>query len=118
MKTKVRIYEILEVARTGDRASRIFDIFIMVLISLNVIAIILETVESLAAYMPLFRGFEIFSIIIFTIEYLLRLWVCTKNKKFRNPIQGRIRFAFTPLALIDLLAILPFYLPVVSVSLK
>ena len=107
-----RIFEILETAKIGDKASMIFDIFIITLISLNVFAVIMGTVESFASqYMSFFRGFEIFSVIIFTIEYLLRLWVCTKNKKFRNPIQGRIRFAFTPLALIDLLAILPFYLP-------
>ena len=113
-KFKKRIFEILEVATPGDRPSRIFDIFIMTLISLNIIAVILETVESLSSkYMPFFRNFEIFSVVIFTIEYISRIWSCTVNAKFKNPILGRIRFALTPLLIVDLLAILPFYLPMI-----
>jgi hypothetical protein len=48
---------------------------------------------------------------IFTFEYLLRLWSCIADPRYTHPIWGRIRFALTPLALIDLIAILPFYLP-------
>jgi len=110
-KLKKRISEILEVATPGDQLSRIFDIFIITLISLNIIAVILETVESLSSkYMPFFRNFEIFSVVIFTIEYISRIWSCTVNAKFKNPVLGRIRFALTPLLIVDLLAILPFYL--------
>ncbi|MGC8744112.1 MAG: potassium channel family protein [Verrucomicrobiia bacterium] len=72
----------------------------------------METVQSISQrYSSLFSGFEIFSVSIFTIEYLLRLWSCTSNPVYHHRIAGRIRFALTPLALIDLLAILPFYLP-------
>jgi len=111
-KLKNRLFEILEVASAGDLPSRLFDIFIMTLISLNVIAVMLETVESLSSrYMLFFRIFEIFSVSIFTIEYLLRLWSCTTDNRFKGSIKGRIRFALTPLALVDLFAILPFYLP-------
>lgn len=49
----------------------------------------------------------------FTIEYLLRLWSCTVDSRFRNPVLGRIRFALRPLLIIDLVAILPFYLPII-----
>lgn len=113
-KIKKRIFEILEIASPGDLVSRLFDIFIMILISLNVVAVILETVESLSfKYSSFFRIFEILSVSIFTIEYLLRLWTCTINNKFNSPIKGRIKFAMTPLAIVDLLAILPFYLPMI-----
>jgi voltage-gated potassium channel len=109
-----RTFEILEKPTPGDVPSRVFDIFIITLISLNIIAVILETVETLAVrYALLFRGFEVFSVAVFTVEYLLRIWSCTANKKFHGPIAGRLRFAVTPLALVDLIAILPFYLPVV-----
>ncbi len=109
---KRRIHEIIEVASPDDKASKIFDIFIITLISLNVLAVILETVESLyTQYEEFFKVFEVFSVLIFTVEYVLRLWTCTCNPKFKDPIKGRIRFALTPMALIDLMAILPFYLP-------
>jgi len=113
-KIKKRIYEILEIAAVGDKISKLFDVFIITLITLNVIAVILATVEKLnIEYQYYFRIFEVFSVIIFTIEYLLRLWTCTVNKNFRNSITGRIKYIFTPFEIIDLLAILPFYLPMI-----
>ena len=82
------------------------------MISLNVIAVVLETVESISSqYVSIFRAFEIFSVVIFTIEYLLRIWTCTNDERYQRPISGRVRFALTPLVIVDLLAILPFYLP-------
>lgn len=110
---KKRLYEILETASEDDSVSRVFDIFIITLISLNVLAVVLETVESLAIqFSRFFTLFEIGSIVVFTVEYVLRLWVCTANKEFSAPVTGRIRFILKPMALIDLVAILPFYLPV------
>lgn len=109
---KKRIYEILEVALPGDKPSRIFDIFIVVLIFLNVLAVILETIESLSVqFVQFFKIFEIFSVVVFTLEYLLRVWSCSENQKYKKPLLGRIKFIITPLALIDLFAVLPFYLP-------
>jgi voltage-gated potassium channel len=79
-KIKRRTYEILEVATPGDKPSRIFDIFIITLIFLNVAAIILGTIEKLSLqFSAFFRIFEIFSVIIFTIEYVLRIWSSTQN---------------------------------------
>jgi voltage-gated potassium channel len=107
-----RTFDILEKALPGDVPSRIFDIFIMSLIFLNVIAVILETVKSISLhFMPLFQTFEIVSVVIFTVEYLLRLWSCTVYKKYKAPFRGRFRFALTPMAIVDLVAILPFYIP-------
>lgn len=110
-KLKIRIHEIIEKAPEGDKLSRIFDIFIISLIILNVTSVILETVDILyLKYSAFFTNFELFSVAVFSAEYILRLWTCNLNERFRQPIKGRIRFALTPLAVIDLLAILPFYL--------
>lgn len=109
---KKRLFEILEASSSNDSAGRLFNISIMTLISLNVIAVMLETVQSLSSrYKFLFQIFEIFSVSVFTVEYLLRLWACTCIEKYKNPVTGRIRYALTPMAMVDLLAILPFYLP-------
>jgi voltage-gated potassium channel len=65
-----RVYEIMEIGHGEDRASRVFDIFIVTLILLNVAAFVAETVPSLyAAYGPYFFAFELFSVAVFTVEY-------------------------------------------------
>ncbi len=113
-KVKNRISDILNGTSAEDLPGRAFHVFIITLIFLNVIAVILETVESLSTqYSSFFRTFETFSVSIFTIEYLLRLWTCTTDKRFTGAMKGRARFAATPLALIDLMAFLPFYLPMI-----
>ncbi len=109
-----RIFEILETAEEGDVPSRMFDIGIIILIIINVTAVVLETVEWLAVrYQSFFVTLEVVSVAVFTVEYVLRLVVCTEDEKYRHPLVGRIRFMMSPMALIDLLAVLPFYLPVV-----
>ncbi|UCC59783.1 MAG: ion transporter [Dehalococcoidia bacterium] len=115
-----RIHEILEQSAPGDHASRAFYISIMTLIILNVLAVVLETVQDWSlTYEDVFTGFEVFSVAVFTVEYILRIWVCTSEEKFRHPLWGRLRYAITPMALIDLLAIVPFYLPmVISLDLR
>jgi len=91
--------------------SRLFNGFIMVLIIFNLIAIILESVEGIyALYQPFFVNFEIFSVAVFTIEYLLRLWVCCEKTAYQRPVRGRLRYMVSFMAMVDLLAILPFYL--------
>ena len=116
---KRRIYEILEVAPPGDRTSNTIDLFIMTLILANVLAVILESVASFSSrYRPLFDGFELFSVLVFTVEYLLRLGSCTADSRFAPSLRGRLRFAITPLALIDLVAILPFYVPFVVTDVR
>jgi len=113
-RVRERIFEILETSLPDDWASRMFGVFITTLISLNVLMVVLETVEKLSLeYEVLFKTFEMFSVGVFTVEYFLRLWTCTTDRGFEHPIVGRVRFALTPLALIDLMAILPFYLPMI-----
>ena len=114
-----RLYEIVEVAKEGDKASRVFDLFIVSLITLNVVALVLETVDPMSRIAePFFRIFELISVVIFTMEYALRVWLCTQNPKYSRPVLGRLRFAISPMAIIDLLAIAPFYLPFLGVDLR
>ncbi|MGB8953401.1 MAG: ion transporter [Candidatus Aminicenantales bacterium] len=114
-KLKKSVYSILEPTFNEGQSIQKkdwFGKFIIALIVLNIAAVILSTVERLEQqYSSCFFYFEVFSVIIFTIEYFFRLWSCTVNVKYSHPVIGRIKFAITPLAVIDFLAILPFYLP-------
>ena len=107
---KKTVYEIIEEAAPGNRVSEIFDIFLITLIALNVIALIVGTVEEINRIAPrAFYLFEVISVAIFTVEYLLRVWSCTENPKYAHPVRGRLRYMASPLALIDMLAVLPVY---------
>jgi len=108
---KKTIYAIIEEAEPGNRASELFDLFLITLIALNVVALIAGTEEEIHRISPVaFRLFEITSVGIFTVEYLLRVWTCTENPKYAHPVKGRLQYLVSPLALIDLLALLPVYL--------
>ncbi|MEO1449131.1 MAG: ion transporter [Bacteroidota bacterium] len=106
-----RVFDILEVSITGKRDfSWYFDITLLTVIILNVLAIILESVASIYTdYVAYFRAFEYFSIVFFSVEYVLRVWSITVDANYRHPIWGRLKYIFTAMALVDLLAILPFF---------
>ncbi len=117
-KAMQRAYEILE-GTTDDKLAKGFQIFIISLIAINVLFVIIETEESvLDEYGYLFTPFEVFSVIIFTTEYIGRIIVCRLNPKYEKSRYARLRFVFTPMMLVDLAAILPFFLPFVVTDLR
>ena len=111
-----RVNSVLQIAEEGDALSRGFDLFIVSLIALNVVALIIATVPQLSEYSRAFRIFELISVVIFSLEYLLRVWSCTVAECYTRPITDRLRFAATGMMIIDLLAILPFYVALVMPS--
>ena len=109
-----RVYEILELACKGDLASKITDIILISLILLSVIAIVLESVQSInKQFHIVFYWFEIIAVSIFTVEYILRVWTCVERPKYLEAdysnLSSRIRYIFSLEAIVDILAILPFY---------
>ena len=109
---KHRVYQILEGGDDHDLLGKCVNVFIIVLILTNVAAIILETEAGIYdVYAGYFKAFEVFSVAVFSIEYLLRVWVCTEYAEYSRPVLGRLRYMTSLMALIDLLAIIPFYLP-------
>ena len=116
MHIREHVYYFLE---PGDDKGRSVDVAIIVLIFLNIVALILETVESIySAHQATFALIENVSIAVFSVEYILRIWSCTTNSRYAHPVSGRLRFLVSPLGIIDLLAILPFFLPFFGVDLR
>jgi len=113
MNSRKRMAELLEQGRFDDRPSRILNLLLIALISLNVVAIILESVAPIHdKYRLQFQFFDAFSVAVFTIEYLARVWSCIDLEEVGDsrPVIGRIKYMLSPIALVDLIAILPFYL--------
>lgn len=113
LRVRHRLYIILEAGKTSDLPSLIFDIFMMSLICANIVIFAMETVEEFSAENRNWIGyFNTISILIFTIEYAVRLWVCIEFPLLRSasPLQARFIWAKTPYMLVDLLVLLPFYL--------
>ena len=91
-----RIHQLLEVAKTGDRASASVDLALMALIVVSIIATILESMPSYAMrYQALLLGVEIVAVAVFTLEYVLRIAciVESADPRYQHPVWGRIRYA-------------------------
>ena len=113
MNLRMRTARMLDQDLYGDRSGQWLNLFLITLITLNVIAIFLESVDAIfARYGLAFWYFEVFSVIVFTIEYLARVWssIDLERTSDNSRLVGRIKYMLTPLALVDLIAILPFYL--------
>ena len=109
---KQRIFEIIERSEKGDKISAYFDYSIMALIILTVVSIVLESFAGLSTkYTHQFRVFETVSVVVFTTEYLLRLWTADLKYEKLTKFKSRTKFSLSTMSIIDVLAILPFYLP-------
>ncbi|GBD36558.1 Cyclic nucleotide-gated potassium channel [bacterium HR36] len=114
-----RLWRILQVENPDDSWTRWLNSGLTVLILVNVAAVVLETVQTLAdRYAAWFGTIEVASVAIFTVEYVARLWTCTYSPLYRHPWIGRLKFTLTPMALVDLLAILPFSAGFVTYDLR
>jgi len=103
--------EILDVPQEGDTVSRNFDYFILTLISLNAVSVVIESIGELSTTTrSILYYFEVVSIAIFTLEYCGRIWTAPVSRKSDPRWNARLKFIASPMAIIDLLAIAPFYL--------
>jgi voltage-gated potassium channel len=110
---RARVWDLLEVTEdpeTGATKWDWVDVFLLVLILLSTVVVVLETEQGLyQQYSAFFIAFDIFTVVVFTIEYIVRMWACTADPRFADPVTGRLRYAVSFYGVIDLLAILPFY---------
>jgi len=111
---KSDIYHLIDGERGTHKNDAYVDIGVSILIVLNVVSVVLESYKSISHdYRNWFYLFEAFSIVVFTIEYILRIWTADLKYPDDGPIKSRLKFIFSFIGLIDLIAILPFFLPLV-----
>lgn len=109
---KERALQFIEKGAHGSKLNRAFEYGIMLLIVLNILAVIIQTMPGLGDRFAFqFRVFEIFSVLIFSFEYLVRIYVSDLTHTASNRFKSVFKFIFSPYGIIDLLAIIPFYLP-------
>lgn len=111
MPVKHRVYNIIRDDDKNDTISNIFDGVIITLIIINVVVVIAETFRLSETLQQIFNIIEIISVAIFTVEYVLRVYTADLLHEDIKPFKARIKYIFSFMAVIDLLAILPFYLP-------
>jgi voltage-gated potassium channel len=108
---KRKVHVALDPNTHGNRLNKIVNGSLITLIILNTVAVMFETMHDLyQPYRDFFHAFDLFSVTIFAIEYILRVWSCTEDPRYQGRISGRIKYMFSLPALIDLFAILPFFL--------
>ncbi|WP_431559141.1 cyclic nucleotide-gated ion channel [Methyloceanibacter sp.] len=108
-----KVHDILEVGGAAYPAAYAFNAFIVTLIILNAIAFAAETVDHVAErYEAEFAAFNLFTVFVFTVEYVLRVWSAVEIPMLSRlpPWKARLKFALRPMMLIDLLAFAPWYL--------
>lgn len=112
MTLREKAWKALDVEEDDRGFERALNIVLGCLIVLSTAGVILGTVEDLQAeYSEWFLVIEAVSLAVFSVEYLLRLWSCTVDPRYAGGITGRWRFATSPMAMIDLVAILPSLIP-------
>ena len=107
-----RVYRVLEQGPVGDRVSKAVDRFLVVLILINLIAVALESIPKYEdRYATTFALIEFFSLVVFTIEYGLRLWSAVEHGPHQHmaATRARLKYALSPAGIIDLVAVLPFW---------
>jgi voltage-gated potassium channel len=109
---RMSVYRLLESRVKDTPAENATNRFLVLLILLNVLAVILESIAPMRnRFGRAFGLLETTSVAIFSVEYALRVWSCTANPSYSHPVWGRLRFMLSPAALVDLAAVTPAYLP-------
>src|SRR4029077_15867243 len=101
----------------GDRVSKVVDRFLVVLILINLIAVALESIpEYEARYGVAVEAIEFFSLVVFPIEYSLRVWCAVEHGPHQHlsATQARLKYVLSPAGIIDLIAVLRFCLALAS----
>ncbi len=113
MLLRSKVYRLLDASELAYRPARMINKLLIWVIVANVAAATIESsIQMDAAWRRAFFTFELLSVAVFSVEYVLRVWVSVDSPAFQGlpPWRARLRYMRTPLALVDFLAVAPFYL--------
>lgn len=108
---KKRIFDIIQIGYRNDLISRLFDLFIVAVIIINIAVTFIETFDQVQPYMGILHTVEFVTILIFLGEYILRIWTAEYLFPDRKPTVARMKFLLSFYGLVDCLTILPYFLP-------
>lgn len=113
-----RAWQVLEENDPEDRLNRAVDGALLGLILLSVLGAVLATVHAIEArFSAPLAALERMAVLVFSAEYLARVWAAPVDPRYRGAVRGRLRYVLTPMAVVDLLAVLPCYLAAAGVGL-
>jgi voltage-gated potassium channel len=119
MTLRKRLYLTLEPTEKGGLIEAIFEFVLVIIIILNILSIVFDSVQEVhLEYGYVFKKIELFSVMFFTVEYIARLYSIVESPKYKGDIKGRLKYIGSTLAIIDLLAFLPFYLTFLPFDLR
>ncbi len=110
---KKRIFTIIEIGEREDWISTAFDIFIVFVIMLNLAVTLAFTFDNFNKHEHILNAIELVTVVIFTVEYVLRLWTADQKYTQLGTVKAALRFAVSFYGIIDLLTFLPYYMPIV-----
>ena len=111
MSIRSRVFDIIQPDDGTSLLSRIFDWMITGLILASVIIVFVATFDLPQSVRELLLFIEGMASIVFTVEYVLRILTADFLYPERGKIKARIKYVLSPMAIVDLIAILPFWLP-------
>ncbi len=110
--SKKRVFDIIQLGTRYDWQSRLFDYTMISMILLNLVILIIDTFDAAVPYRFIYRPVEAITVLFFTIEYALRLWTADYLYPDKKQPVAAIRFLFSFYGIIDLMSVLPYWLPI------
>ncbi len=110
--SKRKVFDIIQIGNVGDLPSRLFDILLTVVIVASLAATIMSTYGEFSKYENVLEAVELVTVILFTIEYILRVWTSDILYPEKSRLGAALAFIFSVSGIVDLLTFFPYYLPI------
>lgn len=110
--SKRKVFDIIQIGNVGDWPSRLFDILLTVVIVASLAATIMSTYGEFSKYENVLETVELVTVILFTVEYILRVWTSDYLYPAKTRVRAAFAFIFSVTGIVDLLTFFPYYLPI------